>query len=892
MAADNNIADKLYHLILVSPVAGYTGEHFMWQDGAFNGGRFCANVISGQEGTDFGLYYWAYVFNVKKIKTINGEAFYNIVSKRSGKTMTVDPKTATAGAWAEGEPIKAKNSKKPNMTQLWKFNDTGTTFTFENASYKVYNIISDTGKTLLAHTYNNNPATTLMAGINVGGSLNKWILVPFNTFRYNDYGLYGFMSYDNQALNLGIVGNSGSVGAKVNCTKYNINANHQKFILDKISGNNFYIKNTRSGLYLKAQTSGTTKYITQEKLIEGNQAFIFNISVLGYYTNADMEYSPFPLVVIKDTVNSLAFYYDQNPSGLVTLKAYDYNTPKRFQFALYPETIIRSDIPLPYDLCVYADASGTDPQNGIFIDNTRVKSVNVANQGEEYVPYPYRVWPTFAAPVNWVNVENNHYEIGRRVRYLDLNGSWSAWSSWWEFVTTNLYNERGKVDSNNNSMPILWADNTDYVGMDSLLANKVFGKTVRFPYFSEVADVPANTILTTRMQFQYRIRPVRAGDGGESGLFAGDIVTSDVINLYFKPTLSIGSVIEKDENDVPQIVTADVYFDYEGIHIPYVSDLMDKGGLDFKLGRLALNVCEYDGDSWWGGRVGSLNVYDQPSTGELILPLEYYYWPVDGSKFELDYQLSVTSYNLSKKETFNRTPGIVYGPNNTLTPDMLVSSYPGARIKVAVPYVESNRLFVAFDDGPGTRYPMEIFNKSETSETSEFIIEYPFYKDFSIYVMSKDSSENWGFDYAHIPQSSSLVHSPCHAFTWDGGSFLLECDEDEYLKVPHDLTRNHSVYRLLNREYESVILEPGFSSRLNSVTGFLASGVTENTTEDIKALLEQGHVRYRPPIKSDKNSILTVAIVEASWEDSYRGTFNGQDVFGAQVTLTIIEESV
>ena len=147
----------------------------------------------------------------------------------------------------------------------------------------------------------------------------------------------------------------------------------------------------------------------------------------------------------------------------------------------------------------------------------------------------------------------------------------------------------------------------------------------------------------------------------------------------------------------------------------------------------------------------------------------------------------------------------------------------------------------------------------------------------------------WGYDCSTVlDKSDSRIHPPCHAFNWDGGSFILECRKDDYLETEYSMSKNSETYKLNNRKYETVIFGNGYSSKINNVEGFVAKDLTENDFKDIQALLNQGHVRYRSP----DGTVHNVAVISASWNTKYYGDYDGNNVIGSEVKLELVEETI
>lgn len=104
---------------------------------------------------------------------------------------------------------------------------------------------------------------------------------------------------------------------------------------------------------------------------------------------------------------------------------------------------------------------------------------------------------------------------------------------------------------------------------------------------------------------------------------------------------------------------------------------------------------------------------------------------------------------------------------------------------------------------------------------------------------------------AHVgsSQMATLLANlrPCHAWNWDGGSFLLEVREGEPLVTEYSVDRNYDTFQLNSREWEAVHYQVTKTGAFEAVGALSDLMELESTREDLFALCDRGHVTYRSP---------------------------------------------
>ena len=146
---------------------------------------------------------------------------------------------------------------------------------------------------------------------------------------------------------------------------------------------------------------------------------------------------------------------------------------------------------------------------------------------------------------------------------------------------------------------------------------------------------------------------------------------------------------------------------------------------------------------------------------------------------------------------------------------------------------------------------------------------YPFGSSFDVLVAIGDGTM---YKTTMVAQGGT----PVHAFNWDGGSFLLECDTDP-LVTDRTITADYEAMSLNKRPWQSVHFTDTLASEF-SVVGLLYEGVTSSHVSDLMEMLRQHHVTYRAP----SGEIADVAVVGANYQTHREFT---------KVEVNLIQES-
>ena len=161
-------------------------------------------------------------------------------------------------------------------------------------------------------------------------------------------------------------------------------------------------------------------------------------------------------------------------------------------------------------------------------------------------------------------------------------------------------------------------------------------------------------------------------------------------------------------------------------------------------------------------------------------------------------------------------------------------------------------------------------------EASCFTVPYPFGSDFTIFTSAEDG-DDWGTNSLEVMSTNPLLKDPCHAWSWDGGQFLLEASNDN-LVTERTLKPVYETNALNARERESVSFAKTIGGEF-SAKGMLIDNVTESTVEQLIALTKAQHVFYRAP----SGETADVAIVGVSYTSHPEHSF---------VQVDMVEETV
>ena len=280
---------------------------------------------------------------------------------------------------------------------------------------------------------------------------------------------------------------------------------------------------------------------------------------------------------------------------------------------------------------------------------------------------------------------------------------------------------------------------------------------------------------------------------------------------------------------VPVVTLSNAGFGPDGLRIPYTSDY-DGGTTNIRLTSIVV-----DGEEVLASPVE----FDVLATsGTVHVPMDSLAdWIEDGSQAAVTYQVGndqVTiypdSYNASIGVSYDSGSGLVSHPTVTVDDDrMLVVDASPQDITGAWVRIDGELFEAEVNDGIAT-------------------IAYPFGKDFDLFVATSDGGE-WGTEHMALGPNTSVLSGvrPCHAFNWDGGSFLLELREGEPLETTLAMSADSETLALNGREWESMYFGSVVSGT-STVEGALHPGVSKSRREQVEGLVRAHHVIYRSPV--------------------------------------------
>ena len=314
------------------------------------------------------------------------------------------------------------------------------------------------------------------------------------------------------------------------------------------------------------------------------------------------------------------------------------------------------------------------------------------------------------------------------------------------------------------------------------------------------------------IQYEFQVRAVVVDDEGD--MWVGE-TTSATLRAVQVATITISTM----------------GFGPEGLRLAYSSDYT--GGT---------NVVQIESVSSGGEELTSqptlFNALD-PS-GSMLIPMESLSrWIDDGSTIVVKYRNGTDMLPLSDTST-SHTGTVSYEAGSGLNVKATLTAGRGRTIVVNVTNATATRAWLLMD---GELTEMEL-------DGNKAYIMHPFgvEKYYEVFV-SAQSGSSWGM--AHVTTFDADVNigmwTPCHAWNWADGCFLLELNEGEPLHTEYTVDRNYGTFQLNDREWESVHYQRTKSGAITA-EGVLSSLVSvESTREDLFALCDQGYVTYRSP---------------------------------------------
>lgn len=140
---------------------------------------------------------------------------------------------------------------------------------------------------------------------------------------------------------------------------------------------------------------------------------------------------------------------------------------------------------------------------------------------------------------------------------------------------------------------------------------------------------------------------------------------------------------------------------------------------------------------------------------------------------------------------------------------------------------------------------------------------YPFGRSFEVFACTATYQGSWGVLHLDAATTAGYVSGePCHAWNWDGGSFVLEHQVTDPPSVGRTVEGSYELYDLGSRPWQAAIFAPTLHGAWTAA-GVLVPGTSEGTVEQLEALAKQHFATYRAP----NGSIAKVAITGISYTD-------------------------
>ena len=285
----------------------------------------------------------------------------------------------------------------------------------------------------------------------------------------------------------------------------------------------------------------------------------------------------------------------------------------------------------------------------------------------------------------------------------------------------------------------------------------------------------------------------------------------------------------------PNVTISNAGFSPEGLRFDYTSDY-EGGTTDINIRSITRNGKRVTGYNWYQSSQGL------DESGSILVPIsDLTAWLNENDEITIRWTCGTDELPEFDHDHYT-TLTVAYdtGHGATLTP--VVTNAEGRTLSVELsPHYTYERVW----------YRSESDGMVELEKRDgKFYVEYPFGEDIEIWVTGKSrDGDTWGV--WNETYDSSMVGGarPCHAWNWDGGSFLLELREDEPLETDISVESDTEVVKLNRRPWESVLLGATSSGKLRAEGEFSTKHFPEieATRQKLEELRLQGHVRYRSP---------------------------------------------
>jgi len=312
---------------------------------------------------------------------------------------------------------------------------------------------------------------------------------------------------------------------------------------------------------------------------------------------------------------------------------------------------------------------------------------------------------------------------------------------------------------------------------------------------------------------------------------------------------------------VPELTVSAAQFAPDGLHLIVSSDYRGQT-TNMHVTDLAAGSRHY---------LTELLTYEGIGTDtDVLIPMDVIGdWIVSGTPLTISYRVGTELlYDMEGEYTASVTS--TYAPDGGMdvtTPIIAMSA--GRLLKVdttepldAVWVVTGGKAYKAHRDGASAYVP------------------YPFGEDFELFVCVAENGE-WGFVRYTAQQTAPMVadgKQPCHAWSWDGGHFLLEHQSKNTIATSRTIDAQSDTYSLDTREWQTLSFSPTNKGSFKA-QGVLVPDVSEGTVDELVALEMAHHVTYRAP----SGEIAVVGVTQVTYDTT--STYSKVSVTMTQETL-------
>ena len=573
-----------------------------------------------------------------------------------------------------------------------------------------------------------------------------------------------------------------------------------------------------------------------------------------WYADDATNLCKFDLTIISGTTcaltlceggNGLVYNTSQYAGSYVKLAAADSsNTLQRWDFTQVTTATYRGVTCGVYNIQPNSDAtlfltssSVGSHLGGVSVEAAKTDATGI--QGQLWIAYPTK--PTDAGLVvpdilGWAETVGGEGAYSRDAA-ATLYPVWDGGYSWGE-STSNYWQGCTRYQTLD-GITGTWGEWSDYTAWAPLTATRADN------LYWLTAGLDANVTGAKAKRYQIQIRAVGVDSGSETyGYPATATLTANVV-----PTVTITAAT----------------FGPLGLALAFTSDYVS--GTNF----IEFNV--YDAVGGKLSLFNSVRSFTGGSYTAIVSPDKLNDWIEEDEEITILYAVGTDEYRgwYNDAETHEATltvgydggSGVTLAPVVTMGAGRLLNVSVGSSLPNEAVYVRSGgRLVQATKNGDGS-----------------FSCVYPFASDFEVYAVAyNDAMTAWGtWEETFTPQSQLLKAYPaCHAWSWAGGSFLLEVTSD-IMETDRKIDTTNEIVTLDSREYQSVLFSKTLESRYTA-DGILKHGLTESDKGQLLALLGVKHAYYRAP----HGDVANVAITGVSYVD--RRSFT-------EVTVDMMQET-